>query len=132
MPSLSYRGIMKLFVIGLGGFIGAILRYITGSAISCLIPSPLPVGTLGVNFLGAFVIGVLSVLSAKAPAGYSLLFTMLIVGVCGGFTTFSTFSLETYSLLTGGKVWLAVFYALLSVLLCLFGILIGRAAATQF
>lgn len=120
---------MKLFLIGLGGAVGAVLRYLTGSAISRLLPSAMPYGTLGVNLIGAFAIGALSIFSAKAPPSYQLLFMMLTVGVCGGFTTFSTFSLEAYSLFTQGKALLAALYILLSVALCLIGISLGRAAA---
>ena len=84
---------IKYLCVGLGGAVGAMLRYLIG-----LVPvgasNGFPIKTLLINILGAFVIGVLAVLGEKHSLPPLLVLT-LKTGVCGGFTTFSTFSLET-------------------------------------
>ena len=97
--------------VGLGGAIGAIFRYIIS-----LIPwkGDFPVLTLVTNLAGAVLIGVVVGLAAKREAGpYAVLF--LKTGVCGGFTTFSTFSLESLRMLEQGQRAAALLYILLSV-----------------
>lgn len=116
---------IRILCVGLGGFVGAVLRYLLG-----LIPvkqTPFPVMTLVINVAGAFVIGVLAALCEKNKMQSQPLLLFLKVGVCGGFTTFSTFSLEAYDLLSSGRTATAVFYALLSVALCLLAIGGARA-----
>lgn len=113
----------KLLLVGLGGALGAMARYALG-----LIPvkAPIPVTTLAVNLLGAFAIGVIAcLLAGGALSEAGGLFWK--VGVCGGFTTFSTFSLETLTLLQSGHPVPAVCYLLLSVALCLAGAAAGQA-----
>lgn len=105
-----------------GGALGAVGRY----GIS-LLPwkSPFPLLTLVTNFLGALVIGFLSgLLSAKVLGTRGGLFWK--TGVCGGFTTFSTFSLETVQLLEKGEYLMGGAYAVLSVILCLAGVVLGQ------
>ena len=84
---------VKCLLVGVGGGIGAILRYLIG-----LIPvgaqNNFPIKTLLINVIGAFVIGLISVLAEKYQVSPLLVLT-LKTGVCGGFTTFSTFALET-------------------------------------
>lgn len=115
----------KFLAVGLGGALGAILRYL----ISLLpLKSSFPVWTLLTNLLGAVAIGFIAGLSARNQLpGCAALFWK--TGVCGGFTTFSTFSLEAYSLLERGQKSSGTVYILLSVLLCLGGIAVGQAAA---
>lgn len=96
-----------------------------------LIPlgSELPLMTLLINFLGSVAIGAIvetSELAAGALSREAVLF--LKVGLCGGFTTFSTFSLETLGLIEGGQYAIAGAYALVSVVLCVAGVL-GRKGA---
>jgi len=103
--------------VGIGGMLGAVSRYLL-----TLIPvrehGGFPLITLCINVIGAFFIGLLAA-AAEKEAGISsngLLF--LKVGFCGGFTTFSTFSLETVLLLQNGKYVMGFSYILASVLLC--------------
>ena len=115
----------KLLAVGLGGALGAILRYL----ISLLpLKGSFPVWTLLTNLLGAVAIGFIAGASARGRMqDVAALFWK--TGVCGGFTTFSTFSLEAFSLLGNGNRGLGVLYILLSILLCLGGIALGQAAA---
>ncbi len=113
--------------VALGGAAGAMLRY----AIS-LIPvrGSFPVLTLITNLLGALLIGLIAGAAELAsPSPNLVLFAK--TGLCGGFTTFSTFSLEGYTLLKAGQKGMAALYILLSVGLCLLGVWLGRLAAIQ-
>ena len=89
--------------VGLGGFLGAVFRYLLG-----LIPVSaqlrIPVVTLGINVLGAFVIGMIAGWTGRIPAQNPNLILFLKTGLCGGFTTFSTFALETGTLVSEGRV----------------------------
>ena len=109
---------MKEFLfVGLGGAVGAMLRY----GISMVpVKSEFPYMTLLINFLGAVAIGILAALSMRQSL-------LTKTGVCGGFTTFSTFSLEAVSLLEQHKTGMGITYILSSVLLCLLGVLLGKA-----
>ena len=113
---------MKFLIIGLGGGIGAILRYLIS-----VVPLKVsfPVQTFVTNVLGAILIGVVveMVAGKEISENWNL---FLKVGICGGFTTFSTFSLETYNLIEKGNTWIAFGYAILSVVLSVAGVFIGR------
>lgn len=113
-----------LFV-GLGGAAGAMLRY----AVS-LIPfkGTFPLLTLLTNVCGAVLIGYIAGAAQEKGMAQNLVL-FLKTGLCGGFTTFSTFSLEAYGLLEKGHFWQAGIYALLSMGLCLAGIWCGMALA---
>lgn len=107
-----------IIFVGLGGALGAMLRY----GISQIpFKGEFPVLTLVTNVLGALVIGCIA--GAAAERGMSQN-TMLFLktGVCGGFTTFSTFSLEAYSLMERGNYGTAFLYIIMSVVLCLIGV----------
>lgn len=113
---------MKFLVIGLGGGIGAIFRYL----ISIVpIKAGFPVQTFVTNLLGAILIGVVVEMAARGQVSQNWnLF--LKVGICGGFTTFSTFSLETYTLFEKGNIGIAIIYTVLSVVLSVVGVFAGR------
>lgn len=105
---------MNCIIVGLGGFLGAVARYLIG-----LIPinpqNGFPVKTLLINIAGAFVIGLVVALGAKKDWNPQLIL-FLKVGICGGFTTFSSFALETNQLMERGTGWWAMFYVALSVI----------------
>ena len=117
---------LNCLFVGIGGFIGSVFRYLIG-----LIPIPestvFPIKTLCINVLGSFAIGliVFSVQGGKYMDPKLLL--MLKVGVCGGFTTFSTFALETFDLMKKGATFAAISYLCLSVLLGVGAIIAARA-----
>jgi len=94
-----------------GGAIGAGARFLVGGAASRAFGSAFPLGTLGVNIIGGLLMGVL----AARLAGIEHWRLFLGVGVLGGFTTFSAFSLETFSMIQRGQTGLAISYAMLSV-----------------
>lgn len=117
-------------LLGIGGVLGTFSRYSLSKIIYDFFGTGLPYGTMVVNILGCGMIGVLSVLSDSkfliGPNGKM----MLVAGFCGGFTTFSTYILESIYLMRSGEMLRAVMNLSLSVALgiaaCLIGILIGE------
>lgn len=106
--------IKNFLLVGLGGGIGSILRYATSLLINTKI---FPYATLAVNITGSFIIGVVFALTLKEVALSYNWKLFLAAGVCGGFTTFSAFSLENMGLLQSGKYGMAMAYIGLSVIL---------------
>lgn len=121
--------LLNCLAVGAGGAAGAISRYLLG-----LIPvytyMNFPVGTMLINLTGAFCIGFIA---GVAPTGNLTARQILLLktGFCGGFTTFSTFSLETLTLMEQGRMLLAGTYAIGSVLVCLAGVMAGKMAAAH-
>jgi len=114
--------IMNVLIVFAGGGAGAALRYLISSI---PVKSVFPFTTLLVNLLGAIAIGVVVGLAAEKGLGER--WTLFLkTGVCGGFTTFSTFSLEAFGLFEAQYTVLGVVYITLSVLLCLGGIALGK------
>lgn len=90
-------------LVGLAASLGALARYLADQAVSRRWESPLPWGTFAVNLSGAFILGLLTGLAAHQGLSAHVL-TVLGTGVCGGYTTFSTFSYETARLAEDGSV----------------------------
>ena len=98
---------IKIAVIGLGGFAGAIFRYLLSGAVHSLLhASSFPIGTMVVNVIGCFLIGFGGGLIESRQFFSPELRAFLFVGILGSFTTFSTFGLETFNLFKNGQ-WLA-------------------------
>lgn len=120
----------NLVAIALGGALGAVLRYLVSTGIYSWLGRGFPYGTLAVNVLGSLAIGFLSELFLQRMLVAPETRAAILIGLLGAFTTFSTFSLETLSLLEQGSVIKACTNIVLSVLLCLIatwaGLLIGR------
>ncbi|MGC9418993.1 MAG: fluoride efflux transporter CrcB [Rhodovulum sp.] len=114
---------VTIFQVALGGAIGAVGRYLTGVATIRLIGPGFPWGTLTVNILGSFLMGVLVVVLAKK--GGTHLAPFFMTGLLGGFTTFSAFSLDAMTIYERGQAGLAGAYVLASVLLSLVAIAAG-------
>jgi len=98
--------LQALLLVALGGAAGSILRWALAGAVQRWSGSLFPWGTFSVNVLGALAIGFLSALAIERAALPPAARQLLIIGVLGGFTTFSTLSYETFSLLRDGQ-WLA-------------------------
>ena len=108
-----------LLLIGTGSFAGGILRYLLSQFLQAKTPSMFPVGTLAVNIIGCFFIGlIVGFIDRGTLASEWRLF--LITGLLGGFTTFSAFSMESVNLLREGQVGYALTYIGLSICLGLF------------
>jgi fluoride exporter len=118
---------MILLLIALGGGVGSLLRYLIGGAIQRSSASGFPIGTTFVNVVGCFLVGVFVRFLLNMQTSVELR-ALLIVGFCGGFTTFSTFSYETVGLLEGGEYVRAVTYVLGSLLLCVTATFAGMIA----
>ena len=113
------------FVVGIGGFIGAVCRYLIG-----LIPinerCDFPIKTLIVNIIGSFIIGIIVALAVHKNSLNPKIILFIKVGICGGFTTFSYFALETGDLISKGKVYLALLYIILSIVAGLLAVYLGQ------
>lgn len=115
-----------LILIGIGGFIGSISRYLTSIYVSKLFDSTFPYGTLTVNFVGSLLIGVIFGFSDRFNWLTPDWRFFLATGFCGGYTTFSTFSYETINLLREGDWYLGFGNVSLSVIICLGATFIGN------
>lgn len=107
--------------VGFGGLVGSVLRYLL-SFVPIRHESGFPLVTLGINVLGAFLLGLIVAFAGRSSSLDPRTLLFLKVGVCGGFTTFSTFALESHTLLAGGKPIVAMLYMVLSVVLCVFAV----------
>lgn len=116
---------IQLVAIGAGGAIGAIARFWLSHRVFDLMGRGFPWGTLAVNFTGSFLIGVLFIAFQNKFPVHDAVRAGLMLGVLGGFTTFSTFSIETVNLLLEGSWFRASAYIVSSVGLCVAGTLLG-------
>lgn len=104
---------MTILSLALGGSLGAVFRYVLSGFFSKLFPDFFPYGTLFVNLIGSFFIGVFWEFFQKVQF-HSDIKIFLLIGVLGSFTTFSTYSLETINLLLDGQIKLTIFNLLLN------------------
>ena len=112
-------------MVAMGGAVGSVMRYLTSKVIQDWLPNAFPFGTFAVNLLGCLVIGILYGLVEQNMLGNNNLKLLLITGLCGGFTTFSTFSHEGLSLVQQGHLSYAVLYVGGSACLGMMMVLIG-------
>lgn len=123
------ENMLKLLIIGTGGFIGAILRYEISGWAHRLFGSSFPYGTLTVNVIGSFFLGVFLVLANTKliiPDAYK---NLIAIGFLGAFTTFSTFSYETISLIEINLMKQAVLNIALNVVFGLMAVWLGAICA---
>ncbi len=118
---------MEFFWVGLGGFFGALARYGVGEAFRFL-GSGFPYGTMVANITGSFLLGFIQVLALERFLLSPRLRLLLGVGFCGAYTTFSTFTKETFKLIHGKLLFKALFYVGGTVILCLLGAWLGVVA----
>ncbi len=106
-----------ILLIGIGSFLGGISRYYSQQVITKFFPSALPYGTLTVNIVGCFLIGLIYGLSDRGNIMTPELRVFLSTGFCGGFTTFSTFSYESINLMQDAQFLNLFLYVALSVII---------------
>ena len=120
---------MNLFLlvqVGMGGALGAISRMLISNYINRNFSLTFPIGILTINILGSFIIGlIMGGMYLKVNSGDIKFLPFLITGFLGGFTTFSSFSLETLYLFQEGRVTQAISYVALTMIGCLVGVYIG-------
>lgn len=115
---------LNVLAIFIGGGLGSLSRY----GLSILLRAysmDFPFATLSVNFIGSLILGfAIALFWNKAPM-HDTLKLAITVGFCGGLTTFSTFSWETFDLIKNGEILLAFLYAFISILICVLAISLG-------
>lgn len=117
---------LDCIVVGIGGFIGSVCRYLIG-LIPIEVNSGFPIKTLVINFLGSFLISIIAVLASKDKGVNPQIVLMLRVGICGGFTTFSTFAYESADLIKNGNMVTAFIYICTSIILGISAIFMAQA-----
>ncbi len=113
----------QILFVALGGALGSVARYLAVQLVMRFHPQPFPLGTMAVNIIGSFLIGVLMARFAVNDSESSRLF--LVTGILGGFTTFSAFSWDVLSLVQRGSWGQAAIYVAASVLLSLVAVALG-------
>jgi fluoride exporter len=121
------------FWIAIGSALGGVARYWCAGVAARLVGETFPWGTIGVNILGSFIIGFFATLTGPDGRVYvgSLGRQFVMIGICGGYTTFSSFSLQTLNLMNDGEWFRAGANIVLSVVCCLVAVWIGHLAAAS-
>lgn len=120
-----------MLIVGSGGFIGSALRYLVQVNVEKLMSSTFPLGTLLVNVTGSFIIGIIYAFAEKGNLMSPEWRIFLAVGICGGYTTFSTFTMDNLNLLKDNSLFQLLLYTggslFLGVLAVYLGIILTRA-----
>ena len=125
------RDLLTTLWIGAGGALGTILRFWISGLVASSYGDRFPLGTLVINVTGSFVIGLFFTLTGvdgrlvTGPLASPLGRQFFMIGICGGYTTFSSFSLQTLNLISAEQWGYAALNVVLSVLLCLLGVWLG-------
>ena len=124
--------LLPYLAVGLGSALGSLLRYLVSFVSIAALGSHFPWGTLAVNIIGSWLIAWLSILGARYTHGFVARWQpFLVAGFCGGFTTFSLFSLETFHLFNTGHLDLAILYIAVSIPLWLLAAWHGQQVAKK-
>jgi fluoride exporter len=121
----------KLALIALGGALGSVMRYLFAGALQSLAGERFPVGTLGVNVLGCFLFGFLGFALAGPVLIREEYRLAILIGIIGGFTTFSTFGWETLALVNDGQAWRAGWNIVLTNTAALVAVWLGYRLAVR-
>ena len=116
---------MQILAIAAGGAVGSVLRYAVSTGVYSMLGRNFPYGTLAVNVIGSFLMGLLFVLMVERLDMSAVWRMAILVGFLGAFTTFSTFSIETVNLLQGGDFMRAFLNVTVSVAFCLVATWVG-------
>lgn len=122
---------VNLLWVGLGGSLGAMSRFLLANAIFKWMDKPYPFGTLSVNLIGSFAIGVAYIWLVEHEFGGDAHRHLMMVGFLGAFTTFSTFSLESLTLIQQGRLGAALSYIALSLAGCMLATALGMILTKQ-
>jgi fluoride exporter len=122
---------LNYFMVAIGGALGSVARFWISTVMAERFTETFPIGTLVVNVSGSFLIGLLAAL-AKGGTVPNSMRTFLMVGVCGGYTTFSSFSLQNLQLLQNGNYYYAGLNTGLSLVLCMVAVWLGYIAGLAF
>lgn len=115
----------SILLIGLGGAAGSIFRFLVSHYTKKIWNGEFPLGTFLVNLSGCLLIGILAGYLLKLQSTGTDLRMLLVVGFCGGYTTFSAFALENFELINSGKITVTLVYALASVILGIVFVYLG-------
>jgi len=124
--------IKNVLLVGLGGGIGSIARYLCQKWFNETYPQPFPWGTFVVNLAGCFLIGIIYAASERSTVLSPQTRLFLATGFCGGFTTFSTFAFENMNLLRSGDTSYFLLYTFGSLLLGIIGVFAGVSIIKLF
>lgn len=114
-----------ILIVGTGGFIGSVSRYLVSQFLQKTFETTFPLGTMTVNIIGSFLIGIIYALSEQSEIISAEWRIFLAVGFCGGFTTFSSFAYENFSMLSVQQYLYSALYAGLSLILGLLAVYLG-------
>ncbi len=114
-----------LLIVGLGGFVGSTLRFLTVRLVDSRLNALFPFGTLTVNIIGSFILGIIYMLATRQAGISENARLFLAVGFCGGFTTFSAFALENFNLIEQKLISTSLLYILISVVLGILSLAAG-------
>ena len=120
---------MQLLLVVAGGAVGTLFRYQIATRLQSANGGAFPIGTLAVNVTGAFIAGIFATLLLERSAFSTEVRTAILVGVLGGYTTFSAFSIETLTLTNNGQWGLATLNVAASVAAALFAVWAGQSVA---
>lgn len=123
--------IKQILLVGLGGGIGSILRFLASMLALRYYSNSFPLATLTVNVVGCFFIGILFGLLGQNNQINQSLKLLFITGFCGGYTTFSAFAYENFSLLQSNSYWTAAIYIIVSIFIGLFAVWLGMSIGMQ-
>jgi len=115
-----------LFIIGTGGFLGSVSRYLLSQWMQRIFNTTFPIGTFSVNIIGCFLIGIIYALSEKGGILSPELRLFLAVGICGGFTTFSSFAYENFNMFSLQQYFFTAIYVGVSLILGLLAVYLGN------
>jgi CrcB protein len=121
----------KYLAVLTGAGLGGLARYLASTWIMTRYGGRFPLGTFVINISGSFLIGVLMTLLTERWQPHPNWRLFLVVGVLGGYTTFSSFEYETYQAVRGGARWIGLAYVLSSVMIGYFGVWLGAVLAAR-
>ena len=115
----------QILLVGFGGFVGSVARYLLSGTITKWFPNSFPVGTFIVNITGCLMIGIIYGVASRFGWMTQEWKLFLATGICGGFTTFSAFAYEGFRLIETSEYWIFASYTLLSLIFCVLAVFFG-------